>query len=171
MRYKTWRKRSVLKNLIIQCLFFIAIFQLITWFKQSDMLPKSHSTAAEQFILPSLDGTNTPLRASKRNTIVYFFAPWCGICDLSMANLESVYKSHHNVDVIAVALDYTDKSEVLQFSEKHQFSFPVLYGNSQVKNAYKINAYPSYYVLDEESTIISKSMGYSTEIGLYLRSL
>ncbi len=161
----------MLKNLLIQCLVFIAIFQLMSWFKQSDMLPDQYSTVTEQFILPTIDDKTIALQSNKRNTIVYFFAPWCGICDVSIANLESVSKRNHNIDVIAVALDYSDKSEVLRFIQKHQLSFPVVYGNSQVKNAYKITAYPSYYVLDEESTVISKSMGYSTELGLYLRSL
>jgi hypothetical protein len=85
--------------------------------------------------------------------------------------LQSLYEKNPNIDVIAVALDYVDQKQVLNFSSKHQLTFPVVYGNEQIKTAYKIQAYPSYYVLNEESTIISKSMGYSTELGLYLRSL
>lgn len=149
----------------------MAIFQLLSWFKQSSMLATKQSTVAHQFVLPTSDGATISLQANQRKTVVYFFAPWCSICDISIDNLQSLYEKNPNIDVIAVALDYVDQKQVLNFSSEHQLTFPVVYGNEQIKTAYKIQAYPSYYVLNEESTIISKSMGYSTELGLYLRSL
>ena len=135
------------------------------------MLATDQSTAVHQFVLPTSDGKTISLQANQRKTIVYFFAPWCSICDVSIDNLQSLYEKNLNIDVIAVALDYVDQSQVLNFSRKHQLTFPVVYGNEEIKSSYKIHAYPSYYVLNEESTIIAKSMGYSTELGLYLRSL
>ena len=53
----------------------------------------------------------------------------------------------------------------------HQLTFPVALGHEGVKKTFKIKGYPSYYVLDEQNTIVSRSMGYSSEIGLYLRLL
>jgi hypothetical protein len=34
-----------------------------------------------------------------------------------------------------------------------------------------VQGYPSYYVLDGQNTVVARSLGYSTEIGLYLRTL
>ncbi|NMP15298.1 TlpA disulfide reductase family protein [Thalassotalea sp. Y01] len=104
-------------------------------------------------------------------SIIYFFAPWCSVCRFSMDNLQSLYQRNPDVNIVAVALDFKDKQEVQQFVERMGLEFPILLGNQQVKQAYKVSAYPSYYVLDEQQQIQHKSMGYSTELGLYLRSL
>jgi len=110
------------------------------------------------------------LKSNGKKTIVYFFAPWCQVCNFSIENLQKVYQNTPDLDVIAVALDFVDVEEVKKFTANHQLTFPVALGNEQVKMEYKVMGYPSYYVLNEENTIISRSLGYSTEIGLYLRT-
>ena len=59
----------------------------------------------------------------------------------------------------------------MKFTNNHQLTFPVALGNEQVKADFKVLGYPSYYVLDGQNTVIARSLGYTTEIGLYLRSL
>lgn len=111
------------------------------------------------------------LSASNKKLVLYFFAPWCNVCHASIDNLQRLYENNNNIDVIAVALDYTEEEAVVNFIAQHQLTFPVAYGNEQIKQQFKIYAYPSYYVINEENLITSKSIGYTTELGLYLRSL
>ena len=111
------------------------------------------------------------LQAKGKKTIVYFFAPWCQVCNFSINNLQSVYQKNPEIDVIAIALDFVDVDEVKKFTNNHQLTFPVALGNESVKADFKVQGYPSYYVLNGENTIIGRSLGYSSEIGLYLRSL
>ena len=114
---------------------------------------------------------NLFIENSDKPAIVYFFAPWCSICRFSMDNLQNIYQRNPDIHIVAVALDYANKEEVDVFVERMGLEFPILMGNEEVKKAYKVSAYPSYYVFDEEQNVAHRSMGYSTELGLYLRSL
>lgn len=121
--------------------------------------------------LPTLYDDTVTISANGKPLVLYFFAPWCQVCHASISNLQSIYEKNDNLDVIAVALDFTDKNEVIKFSQQHQLTFPIALGNSQLKELLQVQGYPSYYIVDEENLIASKSMGYSTELGMYLRSL
>lgn len=121
--------------------------------------------------VPTISGETVSLNSQGKKTIVYFFAPWCQICHVSIGNLQNIFEKNEHLDIIAVALDFKDSSEVIDFTKQHQLTFPIALGNEEIKDAFSISAYPSYYVIDEQNTIISKSLGYSTELGLYLRSL
>ncbi|WP_206485776.1 TlpA disulfide reductase family protein [Thalassotalea sp. G2M2-11] len=120
--------------------------------------------------LPTTVGETVSLNV-ERKTVIYFFAPWCSICHASIENLQAIYQKNDHIDVIAVGLDFKHRSEVDDFVAQHQLTFPVAYGNEQIKHTYKISGYPSYYVVNENNIITAKSMGYSSEFGLYLRTL
>ena len=134
------------------------------------MLSTDTNLSEHNFLLTSTMGEQVSLTPKKR-TILYFFAPWCTVCHASIENLQLTYQKNPDIDVIAVALDFVEEKEIVEFVSKHELTFPVVYGNEAVKKTYQITAYPSYYIVDEENTVVSKSMGYSTEIGLYFRSL
>jgi len=121
--------------------------------------------------VPTLMGDTISLNAQGKTTILYFFAPWCQICHASIGNLQALFEKNEQLDVIAIAMDFTSNDEVVSFTSQHQLTFPIALGNEAIKQAFEITGYPSYYVLNEENVIIGKSMGYSSELGLYLRSL
>jgi peroxiredoxin len=122
-------------------------------------------------VVPTLMDETVSLNAKGKTTVLYFFAPWCQVCHVSIGNLQSLFQKNEQLNVIAIALDFTNKDEVRNFTNKHQLTFPVALGNEAIKKVFEISGYPSYYVLNEENVIIAKSMGYSSELGLYLRSL
>lgn len=121
--------------------------------------------------VPTLMGDSVSLNSEGKTTVLYFFAPWCQICHISIGNLQTLYEKNEHLEVVAVAMDYTSIEEVLDFTKQHQLTFPIALGNEEIKHAFSISGFPSYYVINEENTIIGKSMGYSSELGLYLRSL
>ncbi|PKI15994.1 TlpA family protein disulfide reductase [Colwellia sp. 12G3] len=121
--------------------------------------------------VPTLMGETISLNAQGKTTILYFFAPWCQVCHASIGNLQAVFQKNEQLDVIAIAMDFTSSEEVMGFTSQHQLTFPIALGNEAIKQTFEISGYPSYYVLNEENVIIGKSMGYSSELGLYLRSL
>jgi peroxiredoxin len=121
--------------------------------------------------LSTTAGDSVLLQAKGKTTVIYFFAPWCQVCHASIGNLQTIFQNNEHVDVIAVALDYTSSNEVMNFTKKHQLTFPVALGNTKTKQTFAITGYPSYYVLDENNVITAKSMGYSSQLGLYFRSL
>ena len=163
------------RSISIQAICFLGIFVIIfntfSWFKETSMLATDTQVSNEIVTLPTLMNSKVELHSKDAKTIVYFFAPWCQICHLSIDNLQDFYLKNENVNVVAVALDYTAGGNVSYFAKQHELTFPIAFGNEEIKKKYNVTAYPSYYVIDEKNTVIAKSLGYSTEFGMYLRTL
>ena len=166
---------ATLRSLVIQALIFFAIFIGLSAFQQSDMLStdtKLNETRDLVFTqVPTLNQDTVSLTSQGRTTVIYFFAPWCQVCHFSIGNLQSLYEKNNELNVIGVVMDYSSIAAVENFTQQHQLTFPIALGNEEIKQAFAISAYPSYYVINEDNYIIGKSMGYSSELGLYLRSL
>ena len=166
---------ATLRSLGIQVLFFFIVFQAISFLRETSMLSTDVELTASKNQLftqvPTLMGETVSLNAQGKTTVIYFFAPWCQICHLSIGNLQKLYEKNEQLEVVAVAMDYTSVDEVMAFTKEHQLTFPIALGNEDIKHAFSISGFPSYYVISKENTIIGKSMGYSSELGLYLRSL
>jgi thiol-disulfide isomerase/thioredoxin len=164
-----------LRNLAIQALIFFTIFQSISMLRETSMLSTDTKIDSVNNLLfsqvPTLMGETVSLHSQSKKTVIYFFAPWCQVCHVSIGNLQALYEKNNHLEVIAVALDYADADEVMAFTKQHQLTFPIALGNEEIKQAFSISGYPSYYVISEDNSIVGKSMGYSSELGLYLRSL
>lgn len=87
-----------------------------------------------------------------------------------MPNLLDIHQNYaYKVNIIAIALDYQSKNEVTDFLAKHELNFPVFYGNRELRNLFKVNRYPSYYLIQDTGVVTDKVTGYTTEIGMKLR--
>lgn len=165
----------MLRSFTIQALIFLVAFQGISLLRETSMLSTDVEltaiTSQATRNVPTLMGETINLASQGKTTVIYFFAPWCQVCHVSIGNLQGLYEKNEQLEVIAVALDYTSIDEVSNFTKQHQLTFPIALGNEAIKHAFSISGYPSYYVISEENTIIGKSMGYSSKLGLYLRSL
>ena len=169
----------MLRSFAIQAVIFCIAFLLLSTLRETSMLSTDTAiaeiTTANQSInidaVPTLMGDTVSLNAQGKTTVLYFFAPWCQVCHASIGNLQAFYQKNEQLDVIAIAMDFTSTNEVQKFTSKHQLTFPIALGNEAIKLIFEISGYPSYYVLSEDNVIIAKSMGYSSELGLFLRSL
>jgi len=167
----------LLRSLFIQAIIFILAFQLLSFLRETSMLPRDTaivditSSTNKTNELPTLMGETIPINSQGKTTILYFFAPWCQVCHASINNLQAIYQKNEEIEVIAIALDFIDSEEIMKFTRKHQLTFPIALGNEAIKQSFEISAYPSYYVLNKDNVIISKAIGYSSELGLFLRTL
>jgi thiol-disulfide isomerase/thioredoxin len=149
-------------------LFLVIIATVIAW-QSKDMLSTNGSVYIEQQNLVSLQGQVVPVLDNSKPNLIYFFAPWCKICSLSIGNLR--YLNPRKVNVVVIALDYSSKEEVMEFVNNHAVQSTVLLGQNELKSQFAIQGYPSYYLLDKDHNIVSRSYGYSTVIGLKLREV
>lgn len=115
-----------------------------------------------------LDGDLYTLEASDKKTLIYFFAPWCTVCKFSINNLDIVDKDAFNI--IRVALDYQSLEEIQAFTQDNGVEGVVLLGGPPHKRRFNISGYPTYYILDENLQVVKRDMGYSTSLGLKVRT-
>ncbi|WP_177168869.1 TlpA family protein disulfide reductase [Thalassotalea agarivorans] len=135
------------------------------------MLEINQDVSQSAETMTSLSGEQISIATPGKAKLVYFFAPWCQVCNFSIDNLESFHQQGLDIEVYAIALDYENEDAVKQFVSRHELSFPILLGDNQMKHRFKIKGYPSYYLVDKHNKVVAKSMGYSTEVGMLARTL
>jgi thiol-disulfide isomerase/thioredoxin len=101
--------------------------------------------------------------------VIYFFAPWCFYCRHSIDNLDELVASQKLAWARLVALEYVSLDEVRDFLHETGVDLPVLLGGPQTTSDWQIRAFPTYFVIDANGNIVSRSVGYSTKIGLQAR--
>ena len=166
-RWQNFRSRFWL-SLGFDALVLLTVFLIIhAW--QTRGLPLDE--AAPETILALLGDSEVRSAVTAGETgIVYFFAPWCFYCRSSVGNLQDLVEDGYVNWGTVVALDYGDAEEVRSFIEKTGVSLPVLMGNTQTAADWGVRAFPTYYVIDAEGRITSRSVGYSTSIGMMIRN-
>ena len=134
--------------------------------------------AADGEVAPELRGTTLSGQpydledVSGKPALVYFFAPWCHICAASSGNLNRLrrWRNTDDIEIVAVALDWREVEEVRDYIERHDLNVTVVLGDASVSRQWQIQAFPSYYVLNGEHRVIRRDIGYSTQLGLWLRA-
>jgi len=170
-KIKKWRQNKH-KALLIDVLLIVAIMLSIAWWQNRGSLV-AEGQAAPVFELTALDDSVYKLEDYQgKQVLLYFFAPWCSVCKLSADNLNDLRaaRSEDDLMIMMMALSYESREEVDQFVTDLDLKVPVLLGAKAQMMDYQIQGFPTYYVIDEKGHLSSKSMGYSTEIGMRLRT-
>lgn len=160
------------KGWLIKGLAILTIFLAVTAWQGRNLISKQ--TPAPSFRLPALSGPTVALEDLRgRRVLLYFFAPWCKVCDLSISNLNWVRRlwDEKSVSIFAVALSYEELQSVEAFLERNALDVPVLLGTRELLNSYRISAFPTVYVLNESGNIDGSAVGYSSTLGLLWRTL
>lgn len=160
--------RSFLLNAALIAITFVALLA----FQTRNMLATDGQAA------PALRGTTLTGQlydlenAGGRPALVYFFAPWCNFCAASSGNLNRLrrWRDTDDIEIVAVALDWGAATEVRDYVERHDLNVTVVLGDANITRQWQIQAFPSYYVLDSEHRVVRRDVGYSSQLGLWLRA-
>jgi peroxiredoxin len=161
-----------LKSWMLNGAMMIVIFVVVSAFQSRNMLATDRQPSP-QLSAVTLSAENFDLASQEpRPTVVYFFAPWCQYCALSSDNLNRLrrLRDEDALGIVAVALDWEDPHEVRQYADRHDLNVPVLLGDAAIARDWKVYAFPTYYVLDSESRVVSRDIGYCTQLGMLWRS-
>ena len=159
-------------SLLLDGAMILIIFVSISLWQTRDLIASDDPMGAPNFTLTALDGkTYTLADARGRKVLLYFFAPWCSVCNLSAHNLKDIYQGGDDVAVYLVAISYGSVQAVQEYVARHQLSMPILLDDGSTASDYRISATPTYYVIDAQGKVAYRSVGYSTELGMRLRML
>lgn len=165
--WQNLRRRKAVSLLLDVVLILAVFFAIHAW--QTRNLPDDEP--APETIRALLDGSAevSAIRPGEAG-VVYFFAPWCFYCKTSIGNLDDLVADGRIAWGTAVALDYENIAEVEEFIRETGVSLPVLLGDPRVAADWSVRAFPTYYVVDAEGRISSRSVGYSTRLGMWARA-
>jgi len=147
----------------------LAILGLLLWgvgrFQARNLL--SDGSPASDFTLSDLDGVVHTLSNYRGKTVVLmFWAPWCTVCSLESDNWARIKRWKPNVEVLPIALSYADRAEVEAFVGADRGAYPVLLGTEATRAAYRVESFPTHYIIAPDGTIAWQSTGYTPTLNL-----
>ena len=154
-------------SLAVDVALIITAFLLVNMWQTRDLPDDDHTPPLELAWLDDMQADSV-LVAGKVG-VVYFLAPWCFYCCNSIDNLDELVSSGKLAWARIVALEYESLDEVREFLDETRVHLPVLLGGPQTTKDWQIRAFPTYFVIDSKGQIVSRSVGYSTKIGLRTR--
>lgn len=154
-------------SLAVDVALIITAFLLVSMWQTRDLPDDEHTPPLELVWLDDMQADSVLVAGEVG--IVYFFAPWCFYCRNSIDNLDELVASGKLAWARVVALEYENLDEVREFLDETGVHLPVLLGGSQTTKDWQIRAFPTYFVIDGKGQIVSRSVGYSTKIGLLAR--
>jgi thiol-disulfide isomerase/thioredoxin len=161
-----------LKRLALDLLVIVVIVGGVQAWRARGLLPADERSAAPAFELSDLDGRPwSTASLAGRPAVIYFFAPWCGVCAASAPQLRWFDRwAGDDVQVVLVGLDWSSPAELAQYAARHDLTLPILAGEAQTAADYRVRGYPTYYVLDRGGRVAGRDFGYTTAPGLWLRT-
>ncbi|MBW3139067.1 TlpA family protein disulfide reductase [Ferrimonas balearica] len=126
------------------------------WLRGLAMTPVGEP--APHAIVAGWEGGSQALPQAGQRQLLYLFAPWCQICDLTIDHVDALRESGRAVHL--VALSFEDRAEVAEFLDGHPELGPVWLGNNQLARDYQVPAFPAYVIVDEEGSVLARRVGY-----------
>jgi thiol-disulfide isomerase/thioredoxin len=114
---------------------------------------------APAFELITLTGESYSRDSLKgRPTLLIFWAPWCNVCQRELPQLSEFYQRSKPGKLAVVSIGFADtRTNVEQFIKErpNTFVYPTAYDEDRwVALAFKVNATPTYVLLDAQGSIV-----------------
>jgi len=154
-------------SLAVDVVLLISVFVLISLWQTRNLPDDEHTPPLEPVWLDEMQAESVMVPGQVG--VVYFFAPWCFYCRKSIDNLDELVSSGQLAWARVVALEYENLDDVREFIRETGVRLPVLLGGPQTSKDWQIRGFPTYFVIDGDGKIVSRSVGYSTKIGLQTR--
>ncbi len=122
-------------------------------------------TPAPSFVLNDVAGASVGSSDYQGKVLlVTFWSPWCTPCRDELPALDRLYVAHKKdgFEVVAVSVE-PSKEAVSAFLRKTGLSFPVLFDDKHVSDAYSCSHLPTTVFLDRNGVVRKITKGYGKE--------
>ena len=114
-------------------------------------------TLAPDWTLVSNKGTNIQLTQLKGKVILLdFWGTWCVPCIKAMPEIQAIhdYFKNKQVEIIGVSVERDAKADPVGFVKKKGFTYPIVLNGASITEGYKVQIFPSLYIIDKQGKII-----------------
>ena len=121
---------------------------------------------------PKIEGKTLSGRAAmpliaKGPAIIYFWAEWCGICNMMKGAVDSVLQEYTG---ITIAVRSGSHQKVTRFLQERQLNWTVVNDvDGTIAGRYRIRGVPVAFFLNKEGEIVFSAVGFTSEWGLRFR--
>ncbi len=132
-------------------------------FMSNNMLEKG--TIAPKFELLNSDNASIKLSDYKGKVVLLdFWYVGCKPCIKVYADIQNIQKELGKENFVVLGMNpFNRKSQINRYKKKYNYSDMALICTDKVKDAYKVRAYPSIYLIDKDGKIAFASAGYYAE--------
>ena len=118
----------------------------------------SSGQPAPAFAVITFDGESYSNESMKGRSVLFvFWAPWCNVCQRELPLLSAFAQHEKPAQLSVVSIGFADsRTNVERFVKERAgtFVFPTAYDEDRwVAQAFKINATPTYVLIDEQGSI------------------
>ena len=162
-------KRKWLRRLLLDLAILGLVYWGITGWRERSLVERG--TSAPNFELATLAGNTLSLESLRgKRVLLHFWATWCGVCKREFGTLNDVYRSlDEDEALVSIVADSENRSAIQATIDDHHIAYPVLLASDRVLRDFKINVFPTNYLIDPEGNIAGATTGMSSRWGLSTR--
>ncbi len=161
-KMQKWNLKSLTKEIVLGLVLVFIVTNIISYIRK----PTLDSTQLPPLEVQLIDGSHFSVQKSKP-LLIHFWATWCPTCKLEAANIERVSKSY---EVLTIAVNSGSEDDIEKYMKENALSFKVLSDPNGIwAKKFKVQAYPTTFIYDENAKLKFTEVGYTSTAGLLAR--
>jgi len=155
---------SILKSILINGLILVSVYFAVHTYQTRNVVVG----AAPELSGVLLNGLHfSGLAEMEKPAIIHFWATWCKICEFEQEAINRLSREHSVVSIASSSGSYQD---VKQFVSNNSIEFLVINdASNRIALDWGVAAFPTSFIIDEDSNIRFVEVGLTTEVGLRFR--
>lgn len=123
-------------------------------------------TAAPAFSLKDADGKTHSLEEYKGKVVLLdFWGSWCPPCRAAMPGVQRIHEKFAGKPVVVIGLNFeqSPKAKPAEYMKTQGFTYQLLLEAQTIAPAYRVSAWPTFYLIDQQGLIVWAGVGFSNE--------
>jgi peroxiredoxin len=142
----------------------------VTYAKKLIANPKrAGDSLAPEFSVDTLDGQQISLnQLSGKVVVLDFWATWCPPCRAAVPEFKELTKKYPPSKLVLISFSAdSDQQAWRDFISKHDMEWPQYWDkDGRIRKAFGVNAFPTYFVIDQEGFIRERIVGLNPQMSV-----